>query len=447
MPTPRISTAGALAPAELPQGPQELLRGPDRVTARLAVDVQDDLACVIDERKLRAGRADVDPQETAGRLTRRPRQQADLVVHLVDEGFGRVKGGVDRTLHRQRPGIAAGSINGRGGGGGKADVGTAGHCLAGSSDRGHQVRGGWDEDPIRSLVLQPAQHLSVLGDAADDGRHTVERFALQQGAQHRAGHAPAKPGPHRGFAAALLLAMDEIALGKDRASGGDRRRVVDGAKDTHLLIGNAQASRLLVEERTRAGGTGGVGGVALELPFGIELDVGGGPSSDIDDVSDVRKLPADRQDLTARHVEPGHAEEVGDRGGAGPRQPDGRVRTNPQFVQHRLQRRPRTALMQPVDVFQQATVDVEPNRFDEQGSDIDTDRALTFVHGDPPITDLLPTVTRKRVACFLPIARGYGFAVGRPASMLVAVQIPPLANEPEHLGCRSCRQSLDWTNR
>jgi len=73
-----------------------------------------------------------------------------------------------------------------------------------------------------------------------------------------------------GQVVALLLGVDEVGLGEDRAAAGNGRGVADEREGGHLGGGDPQSIELLVQERPRAGSTGGVGVIVQDGTVGVE---------------------------------------------------------------------------------------------------------------------------------------------------------------------------------
>ena len=115
-------------------------------------------------------------------------------------------------------------------------------------------------------VLERPAHPGVLGDAAQEQHGRDELLALAHGGLEVPGHGIAEPGDDIVVGRGDLLEVDHVALGEDAAAAGDGGWGLglegDGAE---LLDREVEARRLLVEEGTGAGGTGGVHGEIRDL--------------------------------------------------------------------------------------------------------------------------------------------------------------------------------------
>ena len=228
--------------------------------------------------------------------------------------------------------------------------------------------------------VEPAQHFLVERDAADDGGRLVEGLGAQERADEGAGHAAAKARPHGGLAVALLLAVDEIALGEDRAAGGDGGRLGDLPDQGRVVVGNAEARGLLVEERAGARRAHRVGGVVLEMPLGVELHQGDGAATDVDDVGGVGELGAHHRDLAGGQIQAAQLEGLAEAGGVRPAEADGVAGAHRQLGHGGLQRLGGLAAMPRVEGLHDLAVTAEPHGLERYRADVDPDSPWVILH-------------------------------------------------------------------
>ncbi len=118
-----------------------------------------------------------------------------------------------------------------------------------------------DDYGNRMTVARRHQGVHCLGDRPVGGHpaHEIDRFiegALLERSDH-AGDAFAEGVEHGFNRHALLLQMDEVALGEDAAAGGDAgRRPLEGqGQGIEIFDPDAEAVGLLLQKPARSGGT------------------------------------------------------------------------------------------------------------------------------------------------------------------------------------------------
>ena len=365
----------ALAGRERPQRPQEQLGRRDGITGRLPVDVGDDVARFVDQDGLGAGRADVDAQIGADRFAFAPARDAHLVAVRVLVALLGGEGRMRRLLERERPGKPAVFIGPHGLAFGREHQAVSRRLRGeGGAIRRHQLRLLRHVDEAGAVVLEPAHDLLVQRDPADQHGLALERPPVEQRAEDRTRHAAAQARPHVHPAAAFLLAVDQIAFREHRAAGGDSRRIGIVQVAPGVLVGDPQTARLFVEERAGAGGAHRIGRVALELALAVELDERGRPAADVHHGEGIRRNPADGVNLAQCHVAVGHLQLRREQLGVAAREPDRVGRLDVQAVQRLGQDVGRLASVPLVDGGDNPASLVQPDSFEKERTDVDTDR-------------------------------------------------------------------------
>ena len=129
--------------------------------------------------------------------------------------------------------------------------------------------------------------LRIQRDAPEKPDRRGELAPLEKSIEDAAGNSLAEPRAHRVQRVAFLHCVDDIGLCEDGAPRRDARRRSGerGRPAGKLLDAQTQAIRLLLEERARAGGARGVGGVLAVPALIVEEDQGKGLPADEDDVA------------------------------------------------------------------------------------------------------------------------------------------------------------------
>ena len=159
--------------------------------------------------------------------------------------------------------------------------------------------------------------------AADEGHQLADLLALGDGAAVVAHHRVAQALEHFGRLIALLLGVDHVGLGEDRAAPGDGRGLAGALHDAaHILDVVQQAVGLLVHERPGAGGAVAVGAVvgdahpARDL-VGLQPDELGRLAAHLEDGGDVGVQRADGAGDGLELVLVGNVEDPADQAAAG----------------------------------------------------------------------------------------------------------------------------------
>ena len=165
---------------------------------------------------------------------------------------------------------------------------------------------------------QGLDHARVGGNPADQRHGQFQRLHTHHIGLEAAGQRVAQPGHnvlHRG---ALLLEVDHVRLGKDRAAPGNTGgspRSERGLPEFGFDV-EAEAGSLLIEEAARAGRTHGADRKILEpqavpLPGGLKLDVLAVLPADVDNGTRLRVTERSRRHLRDNLVYSARAEQTG----------------------------------------------------------------------------------------------------------------------------------------
>ena len=365
---------GAPVAGERPDRPEEALGRVDRIAGRLPVDVGDDIAGLVYQDRLGAGRADVDADVGANRLALGPARDAHLVaIGVLVVLLGR-ECRVPRFLERERPRKAAVPVRARRLAPGRERQAVRGrHGRERRPVRRDEVRLLGHVDEPGAVGSEPVHHLLVQRDAAEQDGLAFERPPAEQRAEHGPRHAAAQARPHVHPAAALLLAVDEVALREHRAARGDGRRIGVVQEAPGVVIGNAQPARLLVEERAGARGAQRIGRVPLELALAVELDERGRPAADVHHGERVGRHPADGVNLAQRHVAVGHVKLHREHFGVAAGQPDRLVGLDGQPVERLGQHVGGLAAVPLIHARRDPALVVHPDGLQIQRTDVDAD--------------------------------------------------------------------------
>ena len=176
------------------------------------------------------------------------------------------------------------------------------------------------EQPILLKVQDGTQGLDyarVGGNPADQRHGQFQRLHTHHVGLEAAGQRVAQPGYdvlHRG---ALLLEVDHVRLGKDRAAPGNTGgspRPERGLPEFGFDV-EAEAGSLLIEEAARAGRAHGADRKVLEpqavpLPGGLKLDILAVLPADVDDGTRLRAAERSRRHLRDDLVYSARAEQT-----------------------------------------------------------------------------------------------------------------------------------------
>ena len=157
----------------------------------------------------------------------------DLVLQVVGcdaHGLEPCGAGPDQRERR----AASARRRGRAGGGSGAGRGAVAAEQPGPDGGRHlRVRAHVQGAPVpvpADQVAQPGHHRRVEGHAPADERFALQRATLGEGVQQSLGQPPAQTRPQGRDVEPLLLPVNQVALGEDRAAGRDARRVLPGLR-------------------------------------------------------------------------------------------------------------------------------------------------------------------------------------------------------------------------
>ncbi len=169
----------------------------------------------------------------------------------------------------------------------------------------------------RESFAQGTGDAGILRDGADQCDGGLDGTAADDGALEIARHGVAEAAQNFRRRVALLLGVNHIALGEDRAAAGDARGTTGGGDHlTDLFDRILHAKRLLVEEGAGAGGAF-AGAIVIDDGGAFETDVLGTFAADLEDRADVRIDRADHAGDGLELVFEEQTQDAGDGAAAG----------------------------------------------------------------------------------------------------------------------------------
>jgi len=174
--------------------------------------------------------------------------------------------------------------------------------------------------------------------------------------------------------------VNEVALGEDRATSGDGRRIRHAAHQPFVTVIEAKPIGLLIQKRTGASSAHGVRGVVLEMSLGIELNQGDRSATNVDDVAHLGENLVHNPNLTRRHVEPPRLERLAEASCIQPAEADGIPLLEGQLAQSALQNGGWFTLVSGVEGLNDFAGTVEPHRLQRYGSNVDS-YSSRLLHG------------------------------------------------------------------